>query len=217
MKAFVMQGLGHVQFADKSVPKPGPNDAVIRTTHALICTSDSHTVRGAIGPRENLTLGHEAVGVVHTVGSEVKDFKPGDRVVVGAITPDWGDVASQAGHSSQSQQPLGGWKFANTKDGVFAGYFHVNEADANMARIPDEVPDSMAVYCADMLSTGFMAAENADIPVGGTVCVFAQGPVGLMATVGARLRGAGLVIAVEAIPVRQRLAQLYGADVSVDP
>jgi threonine dehydrogenase-like Zn-dependent dehydrogenase len=150
------------------------------------------------------------------VGSEVKLFKPGDRVVVGAITPDWGDIASQAGHSSQSLQPLGGWKFSNTKDGVFAEYFHVNEADANMARIPDTVPDEMAVYCADMLSTGVMVAKNADIPLGGSVCIFAQGPVGLMATVGARLRGAGLIVAVESSPARQELARFYGADVIVD-
>jgi threonine dehydrogenase-like Zn-dependent dehydrogenase len=202
---------------DKPVPTPGPNDAIVRTTRALICTSDSHTVGGAIGPRRDLTLGHEAVGIVHAVGGEVRHFRPGDRVVVGAITPDWGELASQAGHSSQSSQPLGGWKFSNTKDGVFAEYFHVNEADANMARIPDAVPDEMAVYCADMLSTGFMGAENADIPIGGTVAVFAQGPVGLMATVGARLRGAGLVIAVESVPARQELARSYGADVVVDP
>jgi threonine dehydrogenase-like Zn-dependent dehydrogenase len=118
----------------------------VKTTRALVCTSDSHTAHGAIGPRENLTLGHEAVGVVSAVGSEVKYFQPGDRVVVGAITPDWGELASQDGQSSQSQQALGGWKFSNTKDGVFAEYFHVNEADANMALIPDGVSDEAAVY-----------------------------------------------------------------------
>ena len=216
MRTFVMRSLDSVGFMDKPMPTPGPTDAIVKTTRALICTSDSHTVHGAIGPRENLTLGHEAVGVVYAVGSEVRLFKPGDRVVVGAITPDWGDIASQAGHSSQSGQPLGGWKFSNTKDGVFGEYFHVNEADANMARIPDAVPDDMAVYCADMLSTGIMGAENADIPVGGTVAVFAQGPVGLMATFGARLRGAGRVIAVESVPARQELARFYGADAIVD-
>jgi isopropanol dehydrogenase (NADP+) len=99
-------------------------------------------------------------------------------VVVGAITPDWGDPAAQAGFSSQSGAPLGGWKFSNTKDGVFAEYFHVNEADANMARIPDDVSDDMAVYCCDMLSTGFMGAEKGNIPIGGTVAMLAQGPVG---------------------------------------
>src|SRR5712691_2476589 len=212
-----MKAIGQVGFMEKPIPHPGPNDAIVKTTKALICTSDSHTVGGAVGPRENLTLGHEAVGIVYEVGSNVKLFKPGDRVLVGAITPDWGDPASQAGHSSQSGRPLGGWKFSNTKDGVFAEYFHVNEADANMARIPDGVADEAAVYCCDMLSTGFMGAENANIPIGGTVAVFAQGPVGLMATAGAKLRGAGLIFAVESIPVRQELARFYGADVIVDP
>jgi threonine dehydrogenase-like Zn-dependent dehydrogenase len=201
---------------DKPMPQVGPGDAVVRTTRALICTSDSHTVKGGIGPRENLTLGHEAVGVVHEVGSEVKDFRPGDRVLVGAITPDWGDLASQNGFPSQSGGALGGFKFANSKDGVFAEYFHVNEADANLAKIPDSVPDDAAVYCADMLSTGFMGAEKGNIPIGGTVAVVAQGPVGLMATAGAKLRGAGLVIGVESVPSRQKLAQMYGADEIVD-
>ncbi len=201
---------------EKPIPKPGPDDVIVRTTRALICTSDSHTVRGAIGPRENLTLGHEAVGVVHDAGSNVALFKRGDRVVVGAITPDWGSLAAQAGHSSQSGGPLGGWKFSNTKDGVFAEYFNVNEGDANMAKIPDSVPDEAAVYCCDMLSTGFMGAENGDIPIGGTVAVFAAGPVGLMSIAGAKLRGAGLIIAVESVPKRQELARYYGADVIVD-
>lgn len=88
MKAFVMRSLGQVGFMEKSLPDPGPTDAVVKTTGALICTSDSHTVRGALGSRENLTLGHEAVGVVHAVGHLVKLFQRGDRVLVGVITPD---------------------------------------------------------------------------------------------------------------------------------
>jgi isopropanol dehydrogenase (NADP+) len=216
MKAFVMTNLDRVGLVEKPLPKAGPNDAVVKTTSALICTSDAHTVHGAIGPRENLTLGHEAVGIVHEVGSEVKLFKPGDRVVVGAITPDWGDLASQAGHSSQSNGALGGWKFANIKDGVFAEYFHVNDADANMALIPEGISDDSAVYCCDMMSTGFMAAENADIPIGGTVAVFALGPVGLMAIAGTRLRGAATIVGVDSVPERQELARFYGADLIVD-
>ena len=216
MRAFVMKGIGKVGFADKPIPTPGPTDAIVKTTKALICTSDVHTVNGAIGPRDNLTLGHEAVGRVHQVGAAVKRFKPGDHVLVGAITPEWGDAASQAGHSSQSGGALGGWKFANIKDGVFAEYFHVNEADANMAHIPAAVADDSAVYCCDMISTGLMAAENANIPPGGTVAVFALGPVGLMAVAGARMLGAGLIVGVDSVPRRQELARSYGADVTVD-
>jgi threonine dehydrogenase-like Zn-dependent dehydrogenase len=216
MKSFVMKKIGETGFMDKPMPKPGPNDAIVKTTKALICTSDSHTVHGGIGERHNLTLGHEAVGVVYEVGSEVEVFHPGDRVVVGAITPDWGHPAAQDGYASQSGEPLGGWKFSNTKDGVFAEYFDVNDADANMAKIPDNVPDEMAVYCCDMLSTGFMGAEHGNIPIGGTVAVLAEGPVGLMATAGAKLRGAGQIIGVESVPHRQKLAVSYGADEIVD-
>ncbi|MEF8976654.1 MAG: zinc-binding dehydrogenase, partial [Halapricum sp.] len=169
-----------------------------------------------IGDRDNLTLGHEVVGVVDTVGEAVEDFDSGDRVAVGAITPDWNSEAAQDGHPSQSNGALGGWKFANVKDGTFAEYVHINDADGNLAHIPDGVTDHEAVYTADMLSTGFAGAENADIPMGGTVAVFAQGPVGLMSTKGAELQGAGRIIAVETVENRKELAREYGATDVVD-
>jgi isopropanol dehydrogenase (NADP+) len=140
----------------------------------------------------------------------------GDRVAVNAITPDFQCPNCQRGYPSQCQQMLGGWRFANIKDGVFAEYFHVNDAQANLAPIPDSIRDEVAVYTCDMMSTGFAGAEHADIPIGGTVAVFAQGPVGLMATVGARLLGAGQVIAVENVPGRKELARHFGADEVVD-
>jgi threonine dehydrogenase-like Zn-dependent dehydrogenase len=99
---------------------------------------------------------------------------------------------------------------------VFAEYFHVNDADANLAHIPANVPDEAAVYCADMLSTGLMAAENADIPLGGTVAVFALGPIGLMAIAGAKLSGAGLIIGIDNVPKRLELARKFGADTTID-
>ncbi len=216
MKAFVMDGIGETRVSEKEPPQPGPADAILEPTVGLICTSDCHTVHGAIGERENLTLGHEIVGIVDEVGSEVGDFKPGDRVAVGAITPEWNSTSAQNGHPSQSNGALGGWQFANVKDGTFAELVHVNDADGNLAHIPDAVSDHEAVYTADMMSTGFAAAERAAIPVGGTVAIFAQGPVGLMATKGARLQGAGQVIAVEADDKRADLAREYGADHVVD-
>ncbi len=217
MKTFVMKNIGETGVMEKPVPEdPGPTGAIVRTTAALVCTSDTHTVKGAIGERENITLGHEAVGVVESVGSEVSVAQPGDRVAVNAITPCYTCENCLRGYTSQCQQMLGGWKFANIKDGVFAEYFHVNNAEANLAPIPDSVPDESAVYTTDMMSTGFMGAEHANIPIGGSAAVFAQGPVGLMATVGAKLRGAGLIIAVESVPKRQELARHFGADEVVD-
>ena len=211
-----MEGIGETAMVEKEQPEPGPMDAILKPTVGLVCTSDTHTVHGAIGERENLTLGHEIVGVVEEVGEDVEDFEPGDRVAVGAITPDWNSDAAQDGHPSQSNGALGGWKFANVKDGTFAEYVHINDADGNLAHIPDSVTDHEAAYTADMLSTGFAGAENADIPMGGTVAVFAQGPVGLMATKGAELQGAGRIIAVETVENRKELAREYGATDIVD-
>jgi threonine dehydrogenase-like Zn-dependent dehydrogenase len=216
MRAFVMHGIGKVGFMEKPVPDPGPTDVIVKTTKALVCTSDTHTVGGAIGERHDLTLGHEAVGVVAKVGGAVQGIQEGDRVAVNAITPCYTCMNCLRGYPSQCHETLGGWRFANTKDGVFAPYFHVNNATANLAPIPEAVPDEAAVYTSDMMSTGFIGAEHAHIPIGGTVAIFAQGPVGLMATVGARLLGAGLVIAVENMPRRQELAKHFGADVVVN-
>ena len=184
MRAFVMRRIGEVAMMDKPVPRPGPNEALIRTTAALICTSDTHTVGGGIGPRDNLTLGHEAVGVIEELGSAVEGFTIGRRVVVNAVTPDWYCPNCQRGYPSQCGGMLGGWRSANTRDGSMAEYFIVNDARGNLAPIPDDLSDEQAAYCCDMLSTGFAGAENAAIPIGGTVAIFAQGPVGLMATVG---------------------------------
>ena len=216
MKAFVMKGIGKTDFMEKPIPKAGPNDAIIKTTNALVCTSDVHTVKGALGDRKDLTFGHEAVGIIRELGSEVKSFKVGQRVAVNAITPDFKCDNCLRGYPSQCGEMLGGWKFANVKDGSFAEYFHVNDAEANLVVIPDSVPDEKAVYTADMMSTGFAGAENAEIPLGGTVAIFAQGPVGLMSTVGAKLQGAGLIIAVDGMPNRLEMARHFGADITIN-
>lgn len=219
MTCFVMRGIGKVALMDKPIPRPGPNDAIIRTTAALICTSDTHTVAGAIGDRHDLTLGHESVGVIHELGDLAKAsglFRIGQRVAVNAITPCYACENCQRGYPSQCGGMLGGWKFANVKDGAMAQFFHVNNAIANLAPIPDALTDEQAAYCCDMLSTGFVGAEFGNIPIGGSVAIFAQGPVGLMATAGARLRGAGLIIGVDGMPNRLALARKFGADVTID-
>src|SRR6266542_2395298 len=216
MSAFVMRDIGNVALVEKPIPKIGPNDALVRTNAALICTSDVHTVSGAIGSRTNLTLGHEAVGVLQKLGSEVRGFEVGQRVLVGAITPCWRCENCLRGFSSQCHEALGGWKFANVKDGNLAEFFHVNDAEANLTPIPDVLPDESAVYACDMMSTGFMGAERAAIPLGGTVAVFGLGPVGLMATAAAKLLGAGLGIGVDRDGKRQDFARFYGADHIID-
>jgi len=216
MRSFVMRRVGEVGLMEKPIPEPGPNDAVVRTTTALVCTSDVHTVKGAIPVEPNVTLGHEAVGVIHALGSAVEGFEEGDRVAVGAVTPCFQCDFCQRGFSSQCGGMLGGYKFTNQRDGNMAQFFVVNNAQANLTPIPDDLSDHHAVYATDMLSTGFMGAEHAELRLGETVAIFAQGGVGLSATIGCRLLGAGLIITVESIPKRQELSRRFGADVVVD-
>ena len=187
-------------------------DAIIKPTCVSPCTSDIHTVwEGAIGERSDMILGHEAVGEVVEVGSLVKEFKPGDRVIVPAITPDWGALASQGGYAMHSGGMLAGWKFSNFKDGVFAEFFHVNEADANLAILPDDIDVAAASMLCDMVPTGFHGVELADVQFGDDVCVIGIGPVGLMAVAGAALRGASNLYAVGSRKKCTEVAREYGA------
>ena len=207
--------IGSVGMMEKPIADPGPNDAIVKTTAALVCTSDVHTVRGAIGERTNMTLGHEAVGVIYKLGGAVKGFREGDRVAVNAITPCYQCENCLRGYTSQCTEMLGGWKFANVKDGNLAEYFHVNSAQANLATIPPSLTDEQVAYCTDMMSTGFMGAEHANIPLGLSGCLRA----GTSRTDGHRggpVLGAGLVIAVEVVPQRKKLAKEFGADVVLD-
>lgn len=217
MKSFVMRKIGEVAVLDKPIPKPGPNDAVVRTTAAMICSSDVHTVRGVIRVAPEVTLGHEAVGVIHALGSAVEGLSEGERVAVSGVTPCFQCEFCQRGLSSQCEgRMMGGARFTVRMDGSLAEYFLVNNAQANLAPIPETLSDHQALYATDMLSTGFVAAERAELDFGQTVAVFAQGAVGLSATIGCRLRGAGLVVAVESRPERQKVARHFGADVIVD-
>ena len=216
MRAFVIEQVGRTAVVEKPIPEPGPEEAIVRTTAALICTSDVHTVRGALPVEPGRTLGHESVGVIHELGSAVTGFEVGQRVAVCAVTPCYRCSYCQRGFTSQCGGPLGGYKYTTQMDGNMAEYFVVPAAAANLTPIPDDVTDAQAVYTCDMLTTGFLGAEHAYLQFGETVAIFAQGPVGLCATIGAHLMGAGQIFAVESRPERQALARRFGADVIVD-
>jgi alcohol dehydrogenase (NADP+) len=163
-----------------------------------------------------MILGHEAIGVIDEVGDEVKDFKPGNRVIIPAITPDWVSEAAQRGFPTQSGGPLGGWKHSNYEDGVFSEYFHVNEADNNLAILPDGISLEAAIMIPYMMSTGFMAAESAKIEFGATVAILGIGPVGLCGVAGAKLKGAGRIFAVGTRSKAVEVAKKYGATDIID-
>lgn len=222
MRANVFQETGRFGIAEVPRPRPGPGEALLRVTLTTICGTDLHIVRGEYPVRPGLVIGHEAVGVIEEIGAGVRGVEIGQRVLVGAITPCGQCRACLSGHSAQcgrdsGYKALGGWRFGNTIDGAQAEYLLVPDATANLAPIPDSVSDEQAVMLADITSTGFSGAESAEIRVGDAVVVFAEGPIGLCATAGARLRGAGLVIGVDPDPHRRAMAKRFGADVVFDP
>lgn len=172
-----------------------------------------HILKGEYKVRPGLVIGHEPVGVIHELGDGVTGYREGERVLVGAITPCGQCSDCLSGHWSQCGGPIGGWKFGNTIHGAQAEYLLVPNAQANLAKIPDELADEQVVLLADIASTGISAAENAHLKIGDTAAVFAQGPIGLCATAGARLKGASLIVGVESDPARAAMAKRMGADV----
>ena len=218
MRATVFHGPSDIRV--ESVPKPraGVGEAVIRVTTTTICGTDIHILKGEYPVRPGLIIGHEPVGVIDELGAGVTGYEIGQRVLVGAITPCGQCRACLSGNLSQCGhgdgfEALGGWRFGNTIDGAQAEYLLVPSAQANLTPIPDDVTDEQVVLLADIASTGFSGPESGGVKIGDAVVVFAQGPIGLCATAGAKLMGASLIIGVDSDPVRLAMARKMGADV----
>jgi threonine dehydrogenase-like Zn-dependent dehydrogenase len=221
MRAAVFGGKGTIGLREVPRPEPGVGEALVRITLTTICGTDVHILKGEYPVKQGLIVGHEPVGVVEALGPGVTGYAPGDRVIAGAITPCGQCRACLSGDHSQcgresGYQAMGGWRFGNTINGCQAEYVLVPNAQANLAKIPDGLTDEDVVLCPDIMSTGFSAAERGGVRVGDTVAVFAQGPIGLCATAGARLCGASLVIGVDSVPRRLEFARRMGADVVLD-
>ena len=222
MRANVFRGPNKISVEEAPRPRAGFGEAVIRITLTTICGTDLHILRGEYPVKPGLIIGHEPVGVVEEIGEGVTGYEIGDRVMTGAITPcgqcraclsaQW----AQCGHD-HGYEALGGWRFGNTINGAQAEYLLVPNAQANLARIPDELSDEQVVLLADIASTGFGGAESAKIKIGDTVVVFAQGPIGLCATAGAKLLGASFIVGVESDPVRMKMSRQMGANIVLDP
>ena len=223
MRAAVFVEPGRIVLDEKPVPEVGPLDALVRVTTTTICGTDVHILKGEYPVAKELTVGHEPVGVIERLGSAVRGYHEGERVIAGAITPSGYSNASLCGCHSQDGpgtahgwKAIGGWKFGNTIDGCQADYVLVPDAMANLARVPDELSDEQVLMCPDIMSTGFSGAESGGVRIGDFVAVFAQGPIGLCATAGAKLMGATRIIGVDTVPARMEAARRLGADYVVD-
>lgn len=223
MKVAIFVEPGRIVLDEKPIPDVGPLDALIRITTTTICGTDIHILKGEYPVARGLTIGHEPVGIIEKLGSAVRGYHEGQKVIAGAISPSGYSEACLCGCHSQDGagtkhgwKPLGGWRFGNTIDGAQAEFLLVPDAMTNLAAVPDGLTDEQVLMCPDIMSTGFSGAESGRIRIGDIVAVFAQGPIGLCATAGAKLMGATTIIAVESVPARAEMSRRMGADHVVD-
>jgi len=225
MKAVVWHGIGKISL--DRVPDPhikNPTDAIVRITQSAICGTDLHFIRGTMaGMKPGTVLGHEGVGIVESVGTQVRNFRPGDRVVVPSTIGCGSCSYCRAGYYAQCDAAnpngpqagtafYGGPALSGPFDGMQAEAVRVPYAHVNLVKLPDSVRDDQAIAISDIYPTAYFGADLANIHPGHTVAVFGCGPVGLFAVLSAFQMGAGRVIAVDGLPDRLEAARRLGAE-----
>jgi len=233
MKALCWQGKNSVSV--ESVPDPkilNPRDAIIKITSTAICGSDLHLYDGYIPTmQKGDILGHENMGEVVEVGSEVKNLKKGDRIVT-PFTISCGncffckkELFSLCDNSNPNAwmaeklygySPSGLFGYSHMLGGYAGGqaqYLRIPFADVGHVKIPEGMPDEKVLFLSDIFPTAWMAAENCQIEPGDTVAIWGAGPVGLLAIKSAYLQGAERVITIESVEDRMNLAREAGAEV----
>lgn len=226
MKAVVFHGIGDIRL--DTVKDPGleaPTDAIIRITSSAICGTDLHMIRGTMpGMKPGTVLGHEAVGIVEEVGRQVRNLRPGDRVVVpstiacGYCSYCRDGYQAQCDHANPNGPQAGTAFFGGPEstgpfNGLQAEYARTPFAASSLVRLPEDVDDDKAILLSDIFPTGYFGAELGEITAGDTVAVFGCGPVGQFAIMSARLMGADRIIAVDCLPDRLEMARDQGAEI----
>ena len=221
MLACIKTAIGKVEMIDLPVPEPGPGQIVVKMSLSTVCGTDMHFLdefpnemlgalfQGSLLP-QGLLMGHEGVGVVHEVGEGVARFKPGDRVLSSCL------VGCGKCHECVAVDHSTCSGGGRVLFGCQSDYYSVPFADVNAAKVPDGISDEMAILTTDILSTGFGAIERAEASLGQSVAIFAQGPLGLCVTAGARTLGCGLIIAVDAVPERLEMSKKFGANAVIN-
>lgn len=215
MKAYTYIEQGRFELLDKPNPTlQGTRDAIVRVTLASICTSDLHIKHGSV-PRAvpGITVGHEMVGIVEAVGSEVRSVKVGDRVTVNVETFCGECFFCKRGYVNNCTDPDGGWALGCRIDGGQAEYVRVPHADQGLNRIPDTVSDEQALFTGDILATGYWAAKISEIAPDDTVLIIGAGPTGICTLLCARLKHPKRIIVCEQSPGRRRFVREHYPEV----
>jgi threonine dehydrogenase-like Zn-dependent dehydrogenase len=226
MKAVVFHGIGDIRIDDVPEPKiKEPTDAVVRLTSSAICGTDLHMIRGTFaGMQPGTILGHEGVGIVEQIGSDVRNLSVGDRVVIPSTIACGNCVYCRAGYYSQCDNAnpngkqagtafYGGPKETGPFDGLQAEKARIPFAHVNALKLPENITDNQAILLSDIFPTGYFGADMAHIKPGHTVAVFGCGPVGQFVIASAKLMDAGRIFAIDTVPSRLQMARAQGAEV----
>lgn len=218
MKALIYKKNSGIELGERSFPQIiNPKDAIVKVTLSSICTSDLHIMKGFV-PRanDNIVLGHEFVGEVVSVGNDVKNLTPGDRVSANCETFCGECYFCKRGYINNCEN--GGWELGCRIDGCQAEYVRVPYADNGLTKLPDSVSYENALFVGDILSSGYFGAQMCEIQPGDTIAVIGAGPVGLCAMMCAKYLGAEKVIAIDIDSARLDIAKKQGlADVTLTP
>ena len=217
MLAYTYMEKGRFELIEK--PKPvllHPQDAIVRVTLSSICSSDLHIKHGSV-PRAvpGVTIGHEMVGIVEEVGSEVTAVRPGDRVAVNVETFCGECFFCQHGWVNNCTDQNGGWALGCRIDGGQTEYVRVPLANQGLSRIPDGVSDRQALFVGDILATGYWGVKISDITPEDTVFIIGAGPSGICTLLCARLKNPRRIIVCEKDPARREFVQKHYPEVLV--
>ena len=226
MRAVVWRDVGEISLDDVEEPRiEQPTDAIVRLTTSAICGTDLHMVRGTLtGMVPGTILGHEGVGVVEKAGSDVRNFREGDRVVIPSTIACGYCSYCRSGYYSQCDNanpngPSGGTPFyggpkeTGPFNGLQAEKARIPYANVNLVKLPDRVSDDQAIMISDIFPTGYFGADMAGIKPGHTVAIFGCGPVGQFVIASAKMFDAGRIFAVDSVPSRLDMARNQGAEV----
>lgn len=199
MKAYTYIKKGEFALVDKQKPAIiEPTDAIVRVTLGSICSSDLHIKHGSV-PRAvpGITVGHEMVGVVEQLGTDVKGFKVGDRVTVNVETFCGECFYCKHGYVNNCTSPHGGWALGCRIDGGQTEYVRVPLAEQGLNRIPDSVTDEQALFVGDVLATGYWAARISEITEEDTVLIIGAGSTGICTLLSVMLKQPKRIIVCE--------------------
>lgn len=224
MKAVVFHGIGDIRLEEVDEPKiKEPTDAIVTLTASAICGTDLHMIRGTVsGMEKGIILGHEGVGIVEEIGKNVRNLSAGDRVVIPSTIGCGNCSYCRAGYYAQCNHAnptgegtafFGGPKSSGSFHGLQAEKARIPFANVGPVKLPEEVDDDQAILLSDIVPTGYMAADNAQIKPGNTIAVFGLGPVGQFCIASAKFFDVGRIIAIDTIPSRLEMARAQGAEI----